>query len=76
MEKADFKRLINLIAKNFANQQVTYSQSQYIFKEVRKKLELKPEKRGKGTVKRMSRKEYQNFISTAYDKSPKVGVMM
>jgi len=76
MEKADFKKIINLIAKNFANQQVTYSQSQYIFKEVRKKLELKPEKRSKGTVKRMSRKEYQNFISTAYDKSPKVGVMM
>lgn len=76
MEKTDFKRIINLIAKNFANQQVTYSQSQYIFKEVRKKLELKPDKRSKGTVKRLSRKEYQNFINSAYDKSPKVGLMM
>jgi len=39
-------------------------------------LELKPGKRIKGTVKRLSRKEYQDFINSAYDKSPKVGVMM
>ena len=76
MIKADFKRIINLIAKNFSKDQITYSQSQYIFKEVRKKLELKPGKKIKGTVKRLSRKEYQNFINAAYEKSPKVGVMM
>ena len=76
MKKADFKKIINQIAKNFDKHQVTYSQSQYIFKEVRKKLELKPEKRIKGTVKRLSRKEYQDFINIAYEKSPKVGVMM
>ena len=76
MEKVDFKRMINQIAKNFAKHQVTYSQSQYIFKEVRKKLELKPEKKIKGTIKRLSRKEYQNFINVAYDKSSKVGLMM
>lgn len=76
MEKADFKKTINLIAKNFAQHQITYSQSQYIFKEVRKKLELKPEKKNKGTVKRLSRKEYQAFINVAYEKSPKIGVMM
>lgn len=76
MERADFKKTINLIAKNFAKQQVTYSQSQYIFKEVRKKLELKPDGRSKGTVKRLSRKEYQAFINMAYEKSSKVGVMM
>jgi len=76
MKKADFKKIINLISKNFAKQQINYSQSQYIFKEVRKKLELKPEKRSKGTVKRMSRKEYQDFINAAYEKSSKVGVMM
>ena len=76
MVKADFKRMINLIAKNFSKDQITYSQSQYIFKEVRKKLELKPGKKIKGTVKRLSRKEYQNFISASYEKSPKIGVMM
>lgn len=72
----DFKKIITLIAKNFAKENITYSQSQYIFKEVRKKLELKPEKKNKGTVKRLSRKEYQAFIHAAYGKSPKTGLMM
>ena len=72
----DFKKVINLIAKNFAKENVTYSQSQYIFKEVRKKLELKPEKKNRGTVKRLSRKEYQSFIHEAYEKSSQIGLMM
>lgn len=76
MESSNFKPIINLIAKKFAKQNISYSQSQYIFKEVRKKLELKPEKKNKGTVKRLSRKEYQDFIHAAYDKSPKIGLMM
>lgn len=76
MESSNFKPIINLIAKQFAKQNVNYSQSQYIFKEVRKKLELKPVKKTKGTVKRLSRKEQQDFINAAYDKSSKVGLMM
>lgn len=76
MNTPGFKNIINLIAKNFAKENVTYSQSQYIFKEVRKKLELKPEKKNKGTVKRLSRKEYQNFINAAYEKSSQTGLMM
>ncbi len=76
MNTPGFKHIINLIAKNFANENVTYSQSQYIFKEVRKKLELKPEKKNRGTVKRLSRKEYQNFINAAYEKSSQTGLMM
>ncbi len=71
-----FKNIINLIAKNFAKESVTYSQSQYIFKEVRKRLELKPEKKNRGAVRRLSRKEYQNFINAAYEKSLQTGLMM
>lgn len=76
MATTGFKYIINLIAKNFAGENVTYSQSQYIFKEVRKKLELKPEKKNRGTVKRLSRKKYQDFINTAYEKSSQTGLMM
>ncbi|WP_170110673.1 tyrosine-type recombinase/integrase [Flavilitoribacter nigricans] len=76
MDTPGFKHIINLIAKNFAKENITYSQSQYIFKEVRKKLELKPEKKNRGTVKRLSRKEYQNFINAAYEKSSQTGLMM
>lgn len=72
----DFKHIIHLIAKHFAKENVTYSQSQYIFKEVRKKLELKPGKKNKGTVKRLSRQEYQAFIHAAYEKSSQIGLMM
>lgn len=76
MNTPGFKHIIDLIAKNFAKENVSYSQSQYIFKEVRKKLELKPEKKNRGTVKRLSRKEYQNFTKAAYEKSPQTGLMM
>lgn len=76
MELSNFKSIINLIAKKFVKENISYSQSQYIFKEVRKKLELKPEKKKKGTVKRLSRNEYQNFINEAYKKSSKIGLMM
>ncbi|MEM9990831.1 MAG: site-specific integrase [Bacteroidota bacterium] len=76
MEPSEFKPLINLIVNRFAKHNITYAQSQYIFKEVRKKLELKPSKNTKGTVKRLSRKEYQKFTSAAYEQSPKVGLMM
>lgn len=76
MDATQFKPIINLIVKKLAKQNVTYSQSQYIFKEVRKKLELKPEQKSKGTVKRLSRREYQDFINAAYEKSPLTGLMM
>jgi site-specific recombinase XerD len=39
-------------------------------------LGLKPEKKRKGTVKRLSRNEYQRFINAAYEKSSLVGLMM
>lgn len=76
MNSPDLKHIIHLIAKHFAKENITYSQSQYIFKEVRKKLELKPEKKNRGTVKRLSRKEYQSFIHAAYEKASQTGLMM
>lgn len=76
MDKSDLKPIINLIVKKFAKQDIGYGQSQYIIKEVRKKLELAPEKKQKGTVKRLSKTEYQNFINTAYEKSSLYGIMM
>ncbi|BDS15696.1 tyrosine-type recombinase/integrase [Aureispira anguillae] len=76
MDKSGLKPIINLIARKLAKQNISYSQSQYIFKQVRKKLELKPEKKNKGTVKRLSRKEYKRFINMAYEKSSKIGLMM
>jgi len=76
MDKSDLKPIINLIVKKFAKQDIGYGQSQYIIKEVRKKLELSPEKKKKGTVKRLSNVEYQNFINAAYEKSSLYGIMM
>ena len=76
MDKSDLKPLINLIVKKFAQEDIGYGQSQYIFKEVRKKLELRPVKKQKGTVKRLSKTEYQNFINAAYEKSSLYGIMM
>lgn len=76
MDKPQLKPIINQIAKNFAKENITYSQSQYIFKQVRKKLELRPGKKSKGTVKRLSRNEYESFIQAAYDKSSLNGLMM
>jgi integrase len=76
MNNSDLSKIINRITKSFAKQNVTYSQSQYVFKEVRKRLELKPTKKSKGTVKRLSRKEYQNLLNTAYEKSVLSGLMI
>jgi site-specific recombinase XerD len=69
--------LIKKIAKLFRDGQVNYLQSKHIFKEVRKVNHLKaPKKRGRGTVIRLSRKEYELFINAAFDKSPYTGLMM
>ncbi|MEL6256249.1 MAG: site-specific integrase [Bacteroidota bacterium] len=76
MDKSELKPIIQLIAKNFAKNNISYTQSQYIFKQVRKKLELKPTKPTKGTVKRLSRKQCQVFLDKAYEKSPLNGLMM
>ena len=72
----EFKMIIDQMAKKFAKHNVSYSQSQHIIKEVRKKLGLKPGRKSKGTVKRLSRKEYQDFVNAAYEKSSQVGLMM
>ena len=76
MTESNLKPIIDKLTKLCAKQNVNYSQTQEIIKQVRKNLNLKPSKKQKGTVKRLSRKEYQRFINAAYEKSPTVGLMM
>jgi site-specific recombinase XerD len=77
MEKPELKPVIGQIARIFKKHDINYLQSKYIFKQVRKELHLTaPRKRGKGTVKRISRKEYQDFVNAAYEKSSLTGLMM
>lgn len=75
MEKS-LQPIIKKMTKLFADGNINYSQSQEIIKQVRKNLGLKPTKKQKGTVKRLSRNEYQRFINAAYEKSPTVGLMV
>lgn len=76
MTEPNLKPIIKRMTKMFADENVTYSQSQEIIKQVRKNLGLKPSKKQKGTVKRLSRNEYQRFINSAYEKNPLTGLMM
>ncbi len=68
--------IILQMTKAFTKANINYSQSQEIIKQVRKNLGLKPSKKKTGTVKRLSRNEYQRFINASYEKSPLVGLMM
>lgn len=76
MTDPTLKPIISQMTKVFAKANISYSQSQEIIKQVRKNLELKPNKKKKGTVKRLSRQEYERFINAAYEKSALVGLMM
>lgn len=71
------KKIIDQVAKIVAKNNLNYDQTKYLFKEVRKKLELSaPEPKNKGTVKRMSAKELEKFINQAFEKSALVGLMI
>lgn len=76
MHETKLKSIIDQLTKTFAKNNITYSQSQEIIKQVRKNTGLKLSKKKTGTVKRLSRNEYQRFINAAYEKSPHVGLMM
>ena len=61
----------------FRSEHLTYDQSRFVFKEVRKELELKPSKsRNKGTVKRMANAEIEKFQEGAYKLNGDLGLMM
>ncbi|AHM62294.1 integrase family protein [Flammeovirgaceae bacterium 311] len=68
------------IAKQFAflirKHQVDYTQFKNIVKMVRKQAGLKPPRGAKGTVDRMSNEERDRFITEAYRRDPKQGLMM
>lgn len=76
MKEVDLMPIKKRWAKDAAKENLTYTQTQEIIKYVRKQNGLKPSKKQKGTVKRLSRKEYERFINAAYDKSALVGLMM
>lgn len=73
---SQFNKIINRLVKDFDRQNITYSQSQYIIKQVRNQLGLKPTKLNRGTVKRMSRAELDRFLEAAYTQSSTIGLMM
>lgn len=67
---------IKQIVKICRNQHYDYNQLRYIFKQVRKELNLKPALAKKGTVKRLSTRELETFLNAAYQKDAKTGLMM
>ena len=77
MEQQSLKPLIKEVAKLFRKYHLDYDQSRYVFKEVRKELELKASRKGrKGTVKRLSQAELDKFLRAAYKKDSLVGLML
>lgn len=76
MTESEFMTLQKKWAKDAAKANLTYSQTQEAIKYVRQQNGLKPSKKKKGTVKRLSRNEYQRFINAAYEKSAYIGLMM
>ena len=77
MEQQTLKPLIKEVAKLFRKYHLDYDQSRYVFKEVRKELELKASRKSrKGTVKRLSQAELDKFLRAAYKKDPLVGLML
>ena len=53
-----------------------YDQTRYVFKEVRKRLGLKPPRRRRGTVERLSAGEKDRFLQAGFHKSATTGLMM
>lgn len=76
MASKGIKFIIATITRLFAKAGISYSESQYIIKEVRKNLELKAPKSKKGTVKRLMESELKIFLEAAFEKSGLVGLMV
>lgn len=73
----ELKPLIKEVAKLFRKYHLDYDQSRYVFKEVRKELDLKVRKnKAKGTVKRLSQSEIDQLLKIAFKKSPFIGLMI
>lgn len=76
-EQKELKPLIKEVTKLFRKYHLDYDQSRYVFKEVRKGLELKASQKGRrGTVKRLSQAELDKFLEAAFKKNPLIGLMM
>lgn len=76
MEQTDLKPIIQQVARLFRKHHISYDQSKYVFKEVRKLNELKASTPKKGDVEVLSRDELRDFMREAFGKSPVTGLMM
>ena len=73
---SDFKEVIAGVEKLFRKHHLDYDQSRYVFKEVRKALELKPTKGKGGSIKRLSKEDLNKFLRAANDSDVEIGLMM
>lgn len=75
--KTELKSVIKSVAKIFRKHNLSYDQIKYVTKQARKQLGVTPPKsNNKGTVKRLSKTQLDNFIESAYDVKPTIGLMM
>ena len=58
----NLSRIITYLAKKTEEQELTYEDLQYIFREVRKKCDLKPKKRGKPLPQLLTESELERFF--------------
>ena len=70
------EKISDKIAKIIIKEGLDYNQTKAVFKEARNKAGLKPAKKIKGAVKRLSLEEELAFINQAYEESGRIGLMM
>lgn len=74
--KPDFKEVTKDLIKLFRKHHVDYEQSQYLFKQARKELNLKRKKYKKGTKEHLSLEEFKLLMDYVYTQSSKDGLMV
>jgi len=70
------EKVSDKIAKIIINEGLDYNQTKAVFKVARTKAGLKPAKKVKGAVERLSLEEELAFINQAYEESGRIGLMM
>lgn len=75
-ETPNFSSDAKTIAKVLRDGGYSYNQSRRVFKEARRLVGLKPKRRRRGSVERLSEEEAERFIHAAYEMSGKWGLAM
>ena len=70
------EKVSDKIAKIIIKEGLDYNQTKAVFKVARTKAGLKPAKKVKGAVERLSLEEELAFINQAYEESGRIGLMM